>query len=77
MDLRKAIRDLYAEKAKLERVIASLEDLQREAGGGIPGMPKSGKQRGRKSMSADERQEVSARMKKYWASRRNGSPQAT
>jgi hypothetical protein len=70
MDLYKAIQDLYAEKEKLERVIASLEDLQRSAGGGIPPMPKSGKRRGRKSMSADEREEVSERMKKYWASRR-------
>ena len=72
MDLYKAIQDLYAEKEKLERVIASLEDLQRAAGGGIPPTPKSGKRRGRKSMSKDERQEVSARMKKYWASRRKG-----
>jgi len=72
MDLYKAIQDLYAEKEKLERVITSLEDLQRAAGGGIPPTPKIGKRRGRKSMSADERQEVSARMKKYWASRRKG-----
>ena len=70
MDLYKAIQDLYAEKEKLERVIASLEDLQLAAGGGIPPSPKSGKRRGRKSMSADEREEVSARMKKYWATRR-------
>jgi hypothetical protein len=72
MDLYKAIQDLYAEKEKLERVIASLEELQLGAGGGIPPKPKSGKPRGRKSMSAEERQEVSARMKKYWASRRKG-----
>ena len=31
MDLYKAIQDLYAEKEKLERVIASLEELQRTA----------------------------------------------
>jgi hypothetical protein len=70
MDLYKAIQDLYAEKEKLERVIASLEDLQRAAGGGIPPSSGSGKRRGRKSMGAEERQEVSDRMKKYWASRR-------
>ena len=75
MDLYKAIQDLYAEKEKLERVIASLEELQRAAGGGVPSAPKSGKRRGRKSMSADERQEVSARMKKYWASRRKSKHQ--
>jgi len=67
MDLYKAIQELYAEKEKLERVIASLEELQRAAGN-LP--PLGGKRRGRKSMSAKERQEVSDRMKKYWASRR-------
>ena len=29
MDLYKALQDLYAEKEKLERAIASLEELQR------------------------------------------------
>jgi hypothetical protein len=72
MDLYKAIQDLYAEREKLERVIASLEDLQRAAGGNVPPLPKSEKRRGRKSMNADERRQVSARMKKYWASRRKG-----
>lgn len=70
MDLYKAIQDLYAEKEKLERVIASLEELQRAAGGGIPPAP-GGKRRGRKSMGPDERQEVSERMKRYWARRRS------
>ena len=69
MDLYKAIQDLYAEKEKLERVIASLEELQRTAGT-LPVLPKAAKRRGRKSMSASERQEVSERMRKYWASRR-------
>ena len=70
MDLYKAIQDLYAEKEKLERVIASLEELQRTAGA-MPLLPKPAKRRGRKSMSATERQEVSERMRKYWASRRS------
>jgi hypothetical protein len=69
MDLYKAIQDLYAEKEKLERVIASLEELQRTAGE-LPEMPKAAKRRGRKSMNAEERQEVSERMKRYWESRR-------
>jgi len=77
MDLYKAIQDLYAEKEKLERVIASLEELQRSAGLLPPVAPaKPGKRRGRKSMSSEERQEVSARMRRYWASRRKG-PGAT
>jgi hypothetical protein len=69
MDLYKAIQDLYAEKEKLERVIASLEELQRSSGP-LPELPKPGKRRGRKSMTAKEREEVSERMKKYWESRR-------
>ena len=69
MDLHKAIQDLYAEKEKLERVIASLEELQRSAGS-LPVPPKPAKRRGRKSMSPSERLEVSERMRKYWASRR-------
>jgi hypothetical protein len=70
MDLYKAIQDLYSEKEKLERVIASLEELQRTAGA-IPVLPKSAKRRGRKSMNSQERQEVAERMRKYWASRRS------
>jgi hypothetical protein len=66
MDLNKTIQELYAEKHRLERVIASLEELQREKGGQVPSV----KRRGRKFMDAKERQEVSARMKKYWASQR-------
>jgi hypothetical protein len=70
MDLSQAIQDLKAEKEKLEKVIASLEELQYGAGGAIPSMPDDATRRGRKSMGSEERQEVSARMKKYWASRR-------
>lgn len=73
MDLYKAIQDLYAEKEKLERVIASLEELQR-AGGSALLLPRGGKRRGRKSMGAKERHEVSERMKRYWANRRQQHP---
>ena len=70
MDLYKAIQELYSEKERLEKVIASLEELQRAAGG-APAVPRGGgKRRGRKSMGAKERQEVSERMKKYWEGRR-------
>jgi hypothetical protein len=69
MDLYKAIRELYAEKEKLERVIASLEELQRSSHA-VPDTPNPGKRRGRKSMNPRERQEVSERMKRYWESRR-------
>jgi hypothetical protein len=73
MDLYKTIQDLYAERDKLQSVIASLIDLQRGAGGEIPQMPKIGKRRGRKFMSDDERQTVSVRMKKYWSVRRHAA----
>jgi hypothetical protein len=75
MDLTKTIQDLYAEKDKLERVIASLEELHRMAAVS-PMAPVQSKRRGRKSMADQERQEVSERMKKYWASRR-GAPESS
>jgi len=69
MDLYKALQDLYAEKDRLERAIASLEELQR-MGSALPDSEKDRGRRGRKSMSAEERLEVSKRMRKYWAGRR-------
>jgi hypothetical protein len=75
MDLSNTIQDLYAEKEKLERIIASLEELQRTAGP-VPALPKPAKRRGRKSMNPSERQEVSERMRKYWAGRRQPKPEA-
>jgi hypothetical protein len=69
MDLFKAIQELYAEKERLERVIASLEELQRSAGA-VPAVGNAVKRRGRKFMDPKERQEVSDRMKNYWAARR-------
>jgi len=64
MDLSEMLRSLYEEKQRLEKVIADLEDLQRAT-------PVPYRRRGRKSMSPAERQEVSARMKRYWAKRRS------
>lgn len=67
MDYRRILQELYDQRAKLDRVIADLESLA--AGSGVDGGPK---RRGRKSMGAEERKEVSERMKKYWAARRRG-----
>ncbi len=68
MDLQNTIQNLYAEKERLERVITSLEELL----GGAPTVETRLRvsKRGRKSMSASERLEVSARMKNYWDRRR-------
>jgi hypothetical protein len=73
MDLYKAIQELYLEKERLERVIASLEELQRTASA-FPETPAQPRRRGRKSMTSKERLEVSERMKRYWAARRKQPP---
>ena len=65
LDLQKAIRELYEEKDRIDGVIASLEEyLQNNRS-----TPAKGR-RGRKSMGPEERQEVAARMRNYWAGRR-------
>jgi hypothetical protein len=69
MDIYKAIRELHVEKVRLDRVIAALEELQRR--GDSPTRPTVGRRRGRKSMNAEGREQVSVRMKQYWARRRS------
>ena len=68
IDLRKVLKDLYIQRERLEHVITSLEALQQDSAVGLP--PQKKTNRGRKSMGADERREVSERMRKYWAARR-------
>jgi hypothetical protein len=68
MDLMKMIQSLYRERELIERAIAGLGEL-RSISQDLPASL-SGKRRGRKSMGAEERKQVSARMKKYWAMRR-------
>jgi len=69
MELHKLIVKLRAERAKLDEILASLEHLERttktnEAKKAVR------KRRGRKSMDAAARKEVSQRMKRYWGARR-------
>jgi len=68
MDLLETLRDLYAQRETLKRAIATLESMARDRERSLP--TSSGKRRGRKSMGAKERQEVSKRMKRYWETRR-------
>jgi hypothetical protein len=68
MNIDKAIRELYEEKKRLDRVIASLEEMQRN--GGVQALTPAEKKRGRKSMDDEARREVSARMRRYWEERR-------
>lgn len=68
MDLHDAIRYLLDEKKRVEKMIGMLEAMLGDTTASMPG-PRS--RRGRKSMSVEERQQVSERMRKYWASRRS------
>jgi hypothetical protein len=71
MDINQAIDQLRAEKDRIERVIAQMEQLfptPRRFGR----ITATGKRRGRTSMGAEERKQVSARLKEYWAQRREG-----
>jgi hypothetical protein len=74
MDLSDAIQKLYTEKESLLRAISALEALQEGSQSGSAAVQPS--RRGRKSMDSAERQEVSLRMKKYWASRRSSAETA-
>ncbi len=79
MDLYKAIRELSEERRRLDAAIASLEELLRTKAGtrSLNLDDPTKKRRGRKSMPADERRNVSERMKKYWAQRRSVSAKAS
>jgi hypothetical protein len=66
MDFSKTIEELRREKQRLDRVIASLEELKASVAE-TPTPLRT--RRGRKSMSPEERREVSKRMKRYWANR--------
>ncbi len=70
--LRRALTQLQAEKATVDRQIAALQSVL--ASGSTQGRRKRGRPAGRKSerkgMNAARRRAVSRRMKAYWAKRR-------
>jgi hypothetical protein len=70
MDLNKALRELYEEKVRLDRAIARAESRLAALS-----KPQQRSKRGRKSMSPEERLQVSARMTAYWAARRESAKQ--
>ena len=74
MDLRKTIEALKEERQRIERVLVELERLYAADAGAPAGIPR--KRRGRKSMGTEERQDVSKRMRQYWAKRRQNRGQA-
>ena len=65
MDLQKTIDFLRGEIFRLERVVASLEEIRDGVAYGV-----QKKRGGRKSMSAEQRQKAAERMRRYWAGRR-------
>jgi hypothetical protein len=69
MDIVKALRELHHEKKRLDAAIAALEMRSRAGQTGSNAKSAKGR-RGRKSMSAEERLEVSRRMTLYWEARR-------
>lgn len=73
MDLVKTLTELRLERIQVIKAIGALEALQEHwpvgrvlAGQGLI----EGEKRGRKSMGQEERREVSERMRRYWAQRR-------
>jgi hypothetical protein len=69
-NLTKVIQKLLKERTKLDGIIVCLEQMKISAAELQHKPPK--KRRGRKSMDAEQRKEVSERMKKYWAMRKDG-----
>lgn len=69
MDLFRAIQELHAERRRVVGLIQAVEEVRRYYGS-LPAPKATSGRRGRKSMGRAERQEVSERMKKYWANRR-------
>jgi hypothetical protein len=67
MDLYRIIGELKRERDRIHRIIQSLEGVKSS---GRPASKSGGRRRGRKSMDAAARAEVSARMKRYWEERR-------
>ncbi|MBV8732525.1 MAG: hypothetical protein JO336_22170 [Acidobacteriia bacterium] len=74
LNISEMLRDLRLQKQKLDRAIAALESLAETETAKTRATP--GKhRRGRTWMGSKERKEVSARMKRYWASRRSHPPE--
>jgi hypothetical protein len=67
MELYRIIRELMQERNRLQRIIDSLEQMNPAS---MTQVRPQGKRRGRKSMDRAARDEVSERMKRYWAQRR-------
>lgn len=70
MDLYPILAMLLKERKRVDHLIRILESFER--GETVTEAERESRRRGRKSMSPQERKDVSRRMRKYWASRRDG-----
>jgi hypothetical protein len=68
MDLYRIIRELVLERDRLQKIIDSLEEMKHDRPSGI--RIEGAERRGRKSMDRAAREQVSERMKRYWADRK-------
>ena len=66
--LNKALKQLHAEKSRIERQISALSAALGHLGGKAAAGPRG--RRKRSKMSASQKRAVSVRMKAYWAKRR-------
>jgi hypothetical protein len=73
MDLNRYLRELHEEKKRLDRVIASLEEMvEQRKHGSAPA-----RRRGRKpGMSEEERKRISERMRTYWSKKKKAGGSA-
>jgi len=82
-NLRQALAKLTAEKRRIERQSAAIQEALRAVNGtggerrsSGARVAKRGARRGRQRMSPAERKAVARRMKAYWAKRRAGASKA-
>jgi hypothetical protein len=68
VDYRVIIKALRVQMEQIDRAIAHLESLS--SSDALSDALQLPKRRGRKSMGADERKEVAARMRRYWTGRK-------
>jgi hypothetical protein len=70
MDLDGIIKELLAERNRLDQIIKAMEKPGEPNPGGKGPAVKAKGRRGRKFMNEQDRLEVSERMRRYWAARR-------
>lgn len=76
LDLSQTIQELHAERKRIVDLIRKVEEVQQYYSK-RPAREETEKRRGRKSMGAAERRQVSERMKKYWAMQRAARAERT